>query len=205
MRHRTTRFKSMPVALRELEPFIKCGAHLETGKPFKQFGDLRSRELLANWLICAAINSEHDAKEQMEFHSDPIGGDGIIVDSKTNETWSTEHVLVPMPRSNATSDVEASIVKAVDGKQKKGGAAYASGKTLVVFLNSGGGEWKPNRVAKNLPAHDFGTVWVVGLCSAEDGEYVYGVANLHVEGGNAPTWVIHIAKDFTSWRVRRVQ
>jgi hypothetical protein len=205
MRYKTMRFKSMAVALHELEPFIKSGTHLETGKPFKQFDHLRSRELLANWLICAAINSEEAAGKRMEFHSDPVGGDGIIVDTKTDETWPTEHVLVPMPRNNAIPDIEASIVQVVSDKQRKGGAAYASGKTLVVFLNSGGGEWKPNRVARNLPAHDFGAVWVVGLSTAEDGEYIYGVANLYVEGGNAPTWVIHIAKDFGSWLVRRVQ
>ncbi len=49
---------------------------------------------------------------------------------------------------------------------------------------------KLNRVARKLPAHDFGAVWVVGLCTAEEGEYIYGVANLHAEDGDAPTWVI---------------
>lgn len=205
MSYKTTRFKSMAVALRELEPFIKSGAHLETGEPFKQFGDARSRELVANWMICAAANAEEGVGERMEFHSNPIGGDGIIVDSKTGETWATEHVLVPMPRTASVPDIEVSIAKAVADKQKKGGAAYAAGKTLVVFLNSGGGEWKPTRATKNLPAHDFGAVWVVGLCSANDGEYVYGVANLHLEIGQAPAWTVHIAKDFASWSVERKQ
>jgi hypothetical protein len=205
MRYQTKRFKSMAIALRELEPFIKSGAHLETGKAFKNFGDLRPRELVANWLICAAVNAEESENERMEFHTDPTGGDGVLVDTKTNETWPTEHVLVPMPRSSTVADIEASILKTIEEKQKKGGAAYASGKTLVVFLNSGGGEWKPNRVARKLPAHDFGAVWVVGLCTAEDGQYIYGVANLHAEGGDAPTWVIQIAKDFGSWIARRVQ
>lgn len=205
MSYKTTRFKSLAVALRELEPFIKSGAHLETGKPFKQFGGARSRELVANWMICVAANAEAGAEDRMEFHSDPVGGDGIIVDSKTGESWPTEHVLVPMPRTASVPSIEASIARAVSDKQKKGGAAYATGKTLVVFLNSGGGEWKPTRVARNLPAHDFGAVWVVGLCSAKDGEYVYGVANLHLEIGHAPAWTVHIAKDFGSWSVERKQ
>jgi hypothetical protein len=81
----------MAIALRELEPFIKSGAHLETGKPFKNFGDLRSRELVANWLICAAVNSADSENERVEFHTDPTGGDGVLVDTKTNETWPTEH------------------------------------------------------------------------------------------------------------------
>ena len=204
MWYNTTRFKSMALALRELEPIIKSGTRLETGRGFKQFGDLRPRELVANWMICSAVNAEDGAGERMQFHSDPVGGDGIIVDTKTDETWPTEHVLVPMPRTPSMPDIEALIAKAVSDKQQKGDVAYASGKTLVVFLNSGGGEWKPNRVARHLPPHDFGAVWVVGLCTAEDGEYVYGVANLHVEGGDPPTWTVHIAKDFASWSVKRI-
>jgi hypothetical protein len=204
MRYQTTRFKDMAVALRELEPFIRDGKHLETGKPFEKFGDLRSRELLANWLICAAINSE-DAGERMEFHTDPVGGDGIIVDTRSGETWPTEHVLIPMPRAGGVSDIEALIAQAVEAKQKKGGAAYASGKTLVAFRNSGGGEWKPNRAARKLPADDFGAVWVVGLYGVEDVAYTYAVSNLHFDNGPAPAWTIHIAKDFVSWQVTRVQ
>jgi hypothetical protein len=46
MKYPTTRFKNLTVALKELEPYIRNGEHLQTGKPFKQFGDLRSRELL---------------------------------------------------------------------------------------------------------------------------------------------------------------
>lgn len=206
MSYQTTRFKSMAVALRELEQIIKSPVLLDTGKPLKQFGDARPRELVANWMVCAAANAEEEeVGERMAFHSDPVGGDGIIVDTKTGETWPTEHVLVPMPRTASLPNIEASIAKAVRDKQKKGGAAYATGKTLVVFLNSGGGEWKPTRVARNLPAHDFGAVWVVGLCSAKDDEYVYGVANLHLEIGHAPAWTVHIAKDFGSWSVERKQ
>jgi hypothetical protein len=205
MLYHTTRFKSMAVALGELEPFIKSGAQIQTGKPLKQFGGLRPRELVANWMICAVANAEDGAGERMTFHSDPVGSDGIIEDTKTGETWPTEHILVPMPRTPSVPDIEASIAKAVADKQQKGDVAYSSGKTLVVFLNSGGGEWKPNRVARNLPPHDFGAVWVVGLGTSADGEYVYGVANLHVEGGDAPTWTVHIAKDFGSWSVKRSQ
>lgn len=206
MSYETTRFKSMAVALRELEQIIKSPVLLETGKPLKRFGDARPRELVANWMVCAAANAEEDGVgERMAFHSDPVGGDGIIVDTKTGETWPTEHVMVPMPRTASVPNIEASIAKAVSDKQKKGGAAYATGKTLIVFLNSGGGEWKPTRVAKNLPPHDFGAVWVVGLYTAKDGEYVYGVANLHLEIGQAPTWTVHIAKDFGFWSVERKQ
>ena len=80
-------------------------------------------------------------------------------------------------------------MKAINDKQQKGGAAYARGKTLVVFVNAGGGAWHPNSVAKQFPTTlDFAAVWAVGLQGVEDGEYVYGVTNLHVDGGDAPTW-----------------
>ena len=52
------------------------------------------------------------------------------------------------------------VLAAVAQKQGKGGAAYASGKTLIVFLDSGTGEWFPNRAAKALPKLvDFAAVW----------------------------------------------
>jgi hypothetical protein len=62
----------------------------------------------------------------------------------------------------------------------------------------------PHREA--LP-HDlaFGAVWAVGLQRVEDGRYVYGVTNLHVDQGNAPIWIVEIANDFGSLRVERSQ
>ena len=137
MKYPITRFKSLKVALKELEPFVRDGRHLQNGRPFDRMGGMLSREVLANWLLCAASNSEGEA-EQMTFTSVPVGGDGIIHNTKTNETWPTEHVMVPMTPGEGNVDVEARILAAIDGKQKKGGAAYASGKTLVVVVNAGG-------------------------------------------------------------------
>jgi Ni,Fe-hydrogenase III small subunit len=45
MKHSVTRFKSLTAALKELEPFIRNPEQLQTGKPLKQFGGLRPREL----------------------------------------------------------------------------------------------------------------------------------------------------------------
>ena len=99
MKYLVTRFKNLEMCLKELEPLIRNG-HLETGKPFKRFGGLRSRELLANWLLCVAVNSVTRA-DRLTFLSDPLGGDGIIYDTITEETWPTEHVLVPTTRGVA--------------------------------------------------------------------------------------------------------
>jgi len=206
VKYQITRFKSLQAALKELEPFIRNGEHLETGKPFKRFGGLRSRELLANWLLCAVVNYDSRAADRLTFTSDPLGGDGIIYDSEKDASWPTEHVLVPAARTRAAVDVEAQILKAIEHKRKKGGAAYASGKTLVVFLNAGGGKWYPNRVARRLPNPlHFAVVWVVGLQHVEAGEYVYGVAQLDVSEGDAPAWAIRIGSDFSKWKIERIQ
>jgi hypothetical protein len=189
---------------KEIEPFIRDGQHLQTGKPFEKFGGMRSREILANWLICAVQNSECGA-ERYTFTSDPLGSDGIVYHTKTETAWPMEHVMVPRAEPGATPNIKEEILKKVALKQNKGGAAYASGKTLVVFLESGGGEWFPNRVAKELPKTDFSTVWVVGLQGVEDGQYVYGVTLLDLESGNAPAWNVRISKDFTTWTVTRIQ
>jgi hypothetical protein len=206
MKHPTTRFKSLKVALKELEPFIRNGEHLQTGKPFKRFGGLRSRELLANWLLCVAFNYDCRSPDRLTFTSDPLGGDGILYDTESDTSFPTEHVLVPAVRGGKAVDVEALILKAIDRKRKKGWAAYASGKTLVVFLNAGGGVWHPNRVAKRVPDPlHFAVVWVVGLHHVEAGRYVYGVTQLDLSDGSAPTWLVSIGTDFCTWSIERIQ
>jgi len=111
-----------------------------------------------------------------------------------------------MARGDGSGGIDDLILQAVRDKQSKGGAAYAAGKTLVVFLENGGGSWYPNRVARQLPAElKFDAVWVVGLQGVEDGRYVYGVTLLDVRDGNAPTWCVVIANDFCSWKVEAVQ
>jgi hypothetical protein len=193
------------MCLKELEPFIRNGQHLQTGKPFAQLGDMRSREALANWLLCVAVNANVGA-ERLTFSSDPIGGDGIIYDTTTEETWQTEHVMIPSRAGGEEVDVEALILKAIEQKQNKGGEAYASGKTLIVFQNAEGQKWFPNKVAKQLPAPlYFDAVWVVGLQGVEDGAYTYQVTRLDLSRGNAPAWRVLIAKDFESWKVEPIQ
>lgn len=206
MKHRVTRFKTLKIALKELEPFIRNGEHLRTGKPFKKFKGMRSREMLGNWLICA-VNNSTEGSERYTFTSDPVDGDGIVHDSQTGNTWRTEHVMVPPFREGKTHDIHAAILDAVTAKQEKGGAAYAARKTLVVFLEAGSdARWYPNRVAKALPETDFEQVLVVGLQYVEpNGTYVYGVTAVDVSGGDAPTWHVRINPDFEAWQVKRIQ
>jgi hypothetical protein len=129
MKYPVTRFKSMDVALKEIEPFVKDAAHLQSGKPFAKFGGMRSREIVANWLLCATIQAVD--KRELLFYSDPIGGDGILQDAATGQTWQTEHVFVPRQRANPGVDAKALILVAINHKCIRGGAAYASGKTLT--------------------------------------------------------------------------
>ncbi len=132
MKYLVRRFKNLELALKELEPFIKKGFPLHTGKPFNNFGRMRPREALANWLLCVTGNAADN--RQLTFSTDPTGGDGIICDTESDETWPTEHVMVPqLPRDDARN-AEEKILAAIEQKRAKGGAAYAAGKTLIVFL-----------------------------------------------------------------------
>jgi hypothetical protein len=98
------------------------------------------------------------------------------------------------------------ILKAIEAKNKKGGPAYASGKTLIVFLDAGAGVWSPNSVTRRLPDPlHFAVVWVVGLHRIESEEYIYGVTQLALSDGNAPTFLIRITSDFSSWTTERIQ
>lgn len=204
MKYQVTRFKSLAVALKELEPFIRDGRHLQTGRPFKRFGEMRSRELLGNWLLCVAANFAC-GQDRLTFSSDPTGGDGIICDTATEEAWPTEHVLVPATGGSQAVDVEALILDKITLKQDKGGAPYASGKTLVVFLNAGGGPWVPDKVARQLPDPlHFDAVWVVGLQGLEAEQYVYAVTRLDLSQGHAPAWRVRLGKGFDTWKVEAI-
>jgi hypothetical protein len=200
-----TKFKSLTLALKELEQHIRNGQHLETGRPFKSFDDGRSRELVANLMICFALNDGFD-DERMTLCSDPTGSDGIILDTASGNTWQTEHVMVPSRLGSDTADMETLILEKIQQKRDKGGAAYASGKTLVVFVNAAGQPWYPNKIARKLPDPlYFDCVWVVGFQGVEDVRYVYQVTVLDVEVGNAPTWRIRLAPNFDGWTVEVVQ
>jgi hypothetical protein len=199
--HHVRRFRSLEVALKELEPFVRNGHHLQAGKPFARFGDMRSREMLANWLLCVVGNATLE-NVKLTFCSDP--SDGIIWNEASGETWPTEHVMVPNLPDQA-DDAEALIIEKVDHKRQRG-EPYGSGKTLVVFLNAGAGEWHPNSVARRLPEPlYFATVWVVGLHGVENGEYVYNVTNLDLSVRNVPVFKVRIGQNFDRWHVTRCQ
>jgi hypothetical protein len=205
MNHKVKFFKNLTLALQQLAPYIVNGQHIQTGKPFKNFADGRPRELIANWLICAALNSESPS-ELWKFSSDPTGSDGILYDITAEIGYPMEHVLVPMlPTDSAADSLEDAILEKIEHKRSKG-AAYASGKALAVFLFRPGAHWFPNKVAKRLPEPmHFAMVWVVGPQSAEDGQYSYNVSLLKMSFGDAPTWRVHIAKAFDAWTVDRLQ
>lgn len=204
VKHEATRFKSMEIALKEIAPYVQNGTHLQKGKPFTKMGNMRSREIWANWLLCATIN-EIDKSKKLRFSSDPTGGDGIIEDSVTNQTWLTEHIFLPKQDTIDNVNIENFILKAIAKKRAKGGAAYASGKILIVFLDVIG-EWFPNKVAKKLPNPLlFSQVWVIGLKTVKDGAYTYGVTLLDIHHGDAPIYLVHITNNFSSWTVEICQ
>ncbi|MGA8611692.1 MAG: hypothetical protein WB760_08220, partial [Xanthobacteraceae bacterium] len=89
MKHRVTRFKSLAVALKELEPYIRNGEHLQTGKPFKRFGAMRSREALANWLMCAAANHVSGGAG-LPSPAIPRAATASFTTPVTGGTWRTE-------------------------------------------------------------------------------------------------------------------
>jgi hypothetical protein len=206
MKFAVKRFKNLALALKEIAPFLNA-RQVRSGAPIDNFGDMRPREMLANWLICAAFNSESQP-ERLTVASthDPIGGDGVLVDTVTEETWPTEHIIALVPPGD-TKGQETHALAAVAQKLKKGGAAYAVGKTLVVLLEGGGEQpWYPNKVAKGLPKPlHFGAVWVVGLQDVDTGEYIYNVTQMDEEAGVAYVWRVRIAPDFDKWTVSRIQ
>src|SRR5205807_6513946 len=140
---------------------------------FGNFG-LLPRELLANLLICFVGNFE-GPKNRLTVCTDPLGGDGLILNQNHGGYMSTEHVFVPAPRDGDSQSVENKILAAVAHKNKNG-PRYASGKDLVVFSEATG-MWHPNQTSRRLiGSHSFDNVWVAHLESAEGQKYYYIVA-----------------------------
>jgi hypothetical protein len=202
MKHPVTLIKNLKTGLKEIERFIKQPALLWSGREPKNF-KLRPREIVANWFISAVISYDRGGAE-ITFSTDPVDGDGIIVDKAAQaNVMLTEHVFVGM--NEAPKSLEPLIVNAIADKMKNG-EAYSGGKTLIVFPEGSGGEWKPNRVARQIEGkHKFDGVWVVQLIGVKDGEYEYGVARLTMQTGNAPTWTIKLNSAFDDWTVAQIQ
>jgi len=181
--------------------------HLRTGPEFDQLNGLRSREILGNWLIAAALN--HDAGwERWSFTSERTGEhsvDGYLYDSKVNGGYPTEHTIALELSDKPITTTEDRIVRAIIKKQKHGGAQYATGKILVVMVEGGEQMWHPNAVARRLPLHDFDDIWVVAFQKLVDDHRVYAATNLRFAGQNVPTWLVCISPDFTAWSVKRTQ
>ncbi|MFD1627252.1 hypothetical protein [Azospirillum griseum] len=205
MKYKVSKFKNQTEALKYISIFIQNGNHLRTGKPLNDFGGMRSREILGNWLICSAVNFIF-GQDRLTFSSDPTGGDGVIYDTITGETWPTEHVMACSSPNSEVENAETLILKQIYLKLNKGGAAYASGKTLVVFLDIGIGSWSPDRVARRLPDPlHFDNVWVVGLQEFDENQYVYAVTRLDLRLGRVPVWSVRLGKDFCTWEVDAMQ
>jgi hypothetical protein len=200
-------FKNMEIALSEIWPRISA-AELKNGRPVEKFGNLLPREIWANWLLCAALNSERQPDEQLVFTTNPESmiGDGVIYDQKGKGAWRFEHVYVRPQSPTEPTTIEALISSAAGDKQQKGYKAYASGKTLLVYVDAGGGRiWHPNKAAKAIPSNDFLDVWAVSFAGAVTYEWIYGVALLSAEGVDAPTFQVRINKQRPRWSVIRIQ
>jgi hypothetical protein len=202
MQTNVTRFKSKQLALNELRTFL-IQRHLYSGRPLTQLGDMRPREVMANWLLCAAFNHEA-GYERFSFTNNPEGGDGCILDVDDNIGMPTEHIIA-LSMGNETLDTSTRIRNAETQKQNKGGKANASGKALVVLLEGGDEQWWPTAIARELPENDFSDIWIICLQHFAEDRYRYAVSNLRLVEDSAPTWLIDIAGNSESWKVRKIQ
>lgn len=201
MKYKVKRLKSLAVALKELEPHIRDGRKIKSHPEFKSIKQ-RPRELLGNWLMCAVANAERGA-ETIHIYSDPFDGDGMLVNSATDEKMFIEQVYA---RAEDGADAEALITKAFFLKAGKG-EEYAAGRTLVI-LSDASGSYFPNRLARQFKGkHHFMGVWLLGLDAAAIAErrYTYTIADISGETELAPVWRVTLADDFSTWAVDRMQ
>jgi len=173
------------------------------GDRFKQFGGMLSREALANWLLCVVINFTTQEIEQSRSAATPSVATAIIHHDASGFAVPTEHVFVPPGGAAAAGNIENLILAKIQQKHVKGGEAYASGKTPVVFLDSGGGPWYPRKVADQLPDPIyFDGIWVVGL--QEGRRWRIHLRRNASDLAGSPKWRVRIAPDFDDWTVEPI-
>lgn len=194
---------SLRDAIREIGPFIRAN---ELGKRFKSLDGLLMREALGNWLVCAACNHQVATPDRYTFTSEPMGGgaDGAICDQSTGMALATEHVMVPKRRDGQRAGESAGqlVSAAIRQKLAKGGAAYASGKVLVVYLDADVPGYSPRALREHLPADlAFADVWVV---VPQGGIWDYDVVYLDRAALDPPTFRVSITEAFDGWRVERL-
>lgn len=194
--------KDLKIVLKDFEGMIKDPRFLRVGREIENFR-LRPREVLANWLLCVVGNFQN-GNDQLTFAEDPTGGDGVILNKRSEEFMLTEHVFIPEPKTGDTKTVEDYMVMALEHKIKKG-ENYARGKHLIIFSEAIG-RWYPNRVAKRIVGtHSFASVWAVALQNGDENGYYYSVAQLVIDNANAPSWRVEIPFNFNDYHVIRVQ
>lgn len=201
MKQKVTLVRDLGLVLRDMESWIRNPDILYSGRSGNM--KLLPREILGNWLLCAAGNAT-DPAQPFTFCNDPVGGgDGIIINTKTDEQMVTEHVFVPQHQKKDGVNGDSLIVDAVFNKQNKGGEAYAHGKHLIVFCD-GIGEWLPNKVGREIAGkHDFASVWTAGLLKPEADRYAYWVAHLNEK--HSPVVEITINFQNYDWSVTSIQ
>jgi len=195
-----TEIIDLKMVLKDMEPWIKDPRFLRVGRALTNF-KLRPREVLSNWLICAAANY-HNGNDHVTFADHSASNDGLIRDKTTGNYILTEHVFIPETKDRTTKTVEDFIIEAVEHKARKG-VPYAQGKNLVIFSEAIG-VWVPNRVGRKIAGkHNFDCVWSVSLAKTLQIEYVYNVVKFYEY--HSPIWKVTINLDFTGWQVCRIQ
>jgi hypothetical protein len=87
-------------------------------------GGMRSREILAHWLLCVAINSTEN--QELEFSSDPVGGDVIGGLSLRHESLGLgpaecpEDALICVRRVSITSEDRLILIRSRENRQQLG-------------------------------------------------------------------------------------
>jgi hypothetical protein len=195
---------SLRAAIKELGPYIRDD---ELSYRIKSYDGLLVREALGNWLVCAVLNDRNSDHDRYTFTTEPRdgpGADGAILDKTTGEALAAEHVMVAKRRDGQRpqESAEQLVLALVEKKLAKGGAAYASGKALVVYLDADVAGYSPRALREHLPADlAFEAVWLV---VPQAGRWDYDVVFLGGQALDPPTYRVSIMEAFDDWTVTRL-
>jgi hypothetical protein len=120
----------------------------------------------------------------------------------TGLALATEHVMVPRRRDGQPSKERAEqlVSAAILQKLAKGGAAYPSGKVLVIYFDADVAGYSPRAFREHVPADlAFEDVWIV---LTQAGRLEYDVVYLDRTTLDPPTYRVSITEAFDDWKVK---
>jgi hypothetical protein len=197
---KVTLIKSLKEVLPAVEAICKSTEELLRGKRMVKFKGMLPREFLVNWIYCAAANAANPKKD-FTFTTDPIDGDGIVLERKYNAIKPTQHVLVYTHDEKAQEKpLDDKIIEKINEKICDGDK---NNRKFIFVYCYDAGAWDPQIVMQGIPPeHPLHGVGVVEREQGDESGYIYRLTEIDTWKKITTIRKISFDFNFSNWSVK---